>query len=105
MRTLESRNKLGRYPAGVTAGRAKSPILRPDENHCLAKDWSLRAPDGAVYRFRNLSLFVRTHRDLFTPEELVPVSASRPAATFFLGMLRPGRANRRNSWHGWTWAE
>ena len=100
---LDSKSKAGEYPTQVLEARSNSPILQPDEKHCLAKHWILRSPDGKIYRFKNLSHFVRTHKNLFTPEELAPVSPDRPAAVYHLGTLRPERKNRRLSWHKWTW--
>ena len=102
---LDSQAKAGEYPVCVLDARRNSPILQADENHCLAKRWSLRSPEGKIYKFKNLAHFVRTHKNLFRPEELALVSPNRPAAVFYLGMLRPERKNRRLSWHEWTWGE
>lgn len=79
-------------------GARRSPILQPDEHHINAKSWSLRAPDGIVYRFRNLKHFIRQNPGLFGRGE----AAARAFAG--LGNLSPDRKNQRGSWHGWTWA-
>lgn len=102
---LDSQAKAGEYPTQVLEARNNSPILQPNENHCLAKRWILQSPDGKIYKFKNLSHFVRNHKNLFSPDELAPVSPDRPAAVFYLGTLRPERKNRRLSWHNWRWGE
>lgn len=105
MRKLESMAKAGKYPEHLSEARKNSPNLQPNENHCLAKDWSIRSPSGTIFHFRNLPHFIRTHQHLFSQEELKPESRQGlPAAAHALGMLRPDRKNRRLSWHGWTWA-
>ncbi len=94
----------------VKAGLAASPITQRDEKNHGAKNYSLLAPDGTLYRFRNLAHFVREHHHLFAPEDVAP-NPARPTslicrATVGLGQLRPGRKLRRKteSWKGWRWA-
>jgi len=89
----------------MSTGRATSPICQPDEKNASAKKWSVRAPNGEVFQFRNLAHFVRTHRGLFADDELRPLANGTPYAAFGIGLLRPSRARRAESWHGWTWAE
>lgn len=87
-------------------GIAASPLLQPDERHVNARDWSLVAPDGTVYQFRNLRHFIRQRQELFTAEELQLSGRNNPAplASFAFGKLRPGVMNQVESWHGWKWA-
>lgn len=88
-------------------GIAASPLLQPDERHVNAREWALVAPDGTIYRFRNLRHFIREHQDLFTADELRLSGNSRNnfLASFKLGHLRPGAKHPYESWHGWRWAD
>lgn len=99
---------VGITPAMIE-GRDKSPITQPDELNHGARSYALVAPDGTVYRGRNLAHFVREHRELFDPADVRP-REDRPTslicrATIGLGQLRPGRKMERQpaSWKGWTW--
>lgn len=78
------------------------PEMQPDERCLNAKDWSLCAPDGTRYTFRNLAHWVRTHTELFTPEDLEPCGKTLKAI-HCLGQLRPGRKYVTESWHGWKY--
>src|SRR5205085_1131502 len=79
-----------------------SPLTRTGSlEHRRAKDWSLRDPEGTVWNVRNLSEFVRSHPDLFLPEDVRPVGIACRAIVG-LGQLRPGRRikNPPGSWKG-----
>ena len=88
----------------MRAGVKKSPILQPDEKHINARDYALRAPDGAVYQGRNLSLFVREHANFFEDFDMRPMSDTTYAASM-LSTLRPTRKRPHREWKGWTWAD
>jgi hypothetical protein len=83
---------------------AESALAGPYESNVCAKDWSLLAPDGTSHRFRNLSLWLRQHADLFDPDDLVCM-LGRPIcrAQSSLGKLRLDRKNPKPSWKGWAW--
>lgn len=90
-------------------GLATSPITQPNEANCHAKRWSICDPSGEVHEFSNLAHFVRTHPDLFDPDDLVN-RTGRPTsyicrATVGLGQLRPEKKMKVNQWKGWTWHE
>lgn len=92
-------------PDAIARGHKTSPVCQPDEKNCRAKDWTVRAPNGIFYRFRNLSLFVRQHRELFSEEELKSNPPHRTLAESGLSSISPDRTLRRKSWHGWTWSD
>lgn len=89
------------------AAKAASPKSGPFETNISAKDWHLLAPDGTAYHFRNLTLWLSRHPDLFDPDDLVEVRRGTRArlcrAQSALGKLRPERTERRGSWKGWEW--
>ena len=47
------------------AAYATSHICQPDGNHFNAREWTLQAPDGQKYTFRNLKNFIRENAELF----------------------------------------
>ena len=100
MRRIGSGNNL----TEMRTGRDNSPVCQTDERHFAAKNWKLRGPDGNVYEFRNLAHFVRTHRELFSPEHLKK-SGGKIYAIHLLGCLRPERKKMIHSWCGWSWVE
>jgi hypothetical protein len=86
--------------------RSVHPNTGPYETNCHARYWSIKSPEGVVYKFNNLQYFVRSNRCLFIPDD---------AATGYLGKrydtragcqlsrLRPNNAHSINSWKGWSW--
>jgi len=54
----------------ATAAAKESPKAGKAESNVHAKEWVLIAPDGMVYRIRNLYHFVRTHQHLFAPDDV-----------------------------------
>jgi hypothetical protein len=83
----------------------RSPVCRPDERNQHAADWSLCDPWGNVHNFRNLAHFVREHRDLFLPDDLVIRYRSNSRALAGLRLLRPEcKPKPRTRWKDWTWA-
>jgi len=86
--------------------RRDLPSHAKGEDNLASKEWRLQAPDGTVYTFKNLAHFIRTHEALFTARELEHFSGRPdPIAYQMLSALRPGRARRAESWHGWTWVD
>lgn len=109
---LRSRIAVKRVPE--TIGRADvqktragaykaSSLCKPGATNSKALWWSLRAPDGTLYHFRNLAAFLRRKRRLFTPETLVIGTGGVSLAYNGLRRLRPDVQGQKNSWHGWTW--
>ena len=84
--------------------KKNSPLLQPDERHINARYYALRAPDGTVYRGRNINHFVREHSWFFDPDDLCERYKRTTRAALGLSALRPTRKNQLPSWKGWTWA-
>lgn len=88
-------------------GHKKNPKTNSSPLNCLAKEWSLLSPDGIIYKFKNLSYFVKTHKDLF-PQHLLRERRSAPFVAKRLSELAPWRRSKRKRpthVYGWTWAE
>lgn len=69
------------------------------------KDYSLISPDLEHYEGENLMHFVRTHKDLFNPEDVKePLSRSRAYAGL-RQMVRPSPNFTARSWKGWVKAD
>jgi hypothetical protein len=89
----------------------KNPKLRATVEHIAAKEWSLKAPSGVVYRFRNLKQFLRGNAELFDVEDViwkeVPGRPSQAWCRAFHGLsrLRPSCVKLLPDWKGWTWSE
>lgn len=89
----------------VAAAKA-SPLAGKAESNIHAKEWVLIAPDGRVYRIRNLHHFVRTHQHLFAPDDVEwkRQGGKRGSggeycnATSGLQGVKGGKAK---SWRGW----
>ncbi len=84
-------------------GLATSPICQPDDRHHNARSWSLRAPDGKIYKFNNLNYFVKKHHELFSDDELKPLANNISKAVVCLRRLRPSLRHPSKHWHGWEW--
>ena len=55
----------------ATEAARKSPLAGKCESNIHAKEWVLIAPDGQVYRVRNLYNFVRENTHLFAPVDTI----------------------------------
>ena len=78
--------------------------LAKGENMECALFWSLISPEGVVYKFRNLSSFIRNNKNLFTSDQLLPVnSLGRTRIEAAIAMLSPRRKNCVERCHGWRW--
>jgi hypothetical protein len=81
-----------------------SPIAGPFETHFAAREWSLIGPDGTVYRFKNLSLFIREHLELFDPVDTDVRGRGCCNVNVYLGKLRPrSDVPYWQEWRGWRW--
>ena len=102
---LKRRSRLS-SPRDVNRLRAvqSSPTTGPFETHFSAKDWSLKAPDGSIHKFRNLSLFIRNNLKLFAPQDTLVRGKGNTNANVYLGRLRP-RSDQPHwsEWNGWRW--
>ena len=89
-------------------GHRTNPRTASTPENYRAREWSFSAPDGTVYRFKNLNLFIREHRELFPPE-LLTERRETPAVASRLSALAPWRREKMKkksiSWRGWRWAE
>lgn len=76
-----------------------SPPLRPP------REYSLRSPEGEIFKTNNLQRFVFNNPNLFTPQSLeIGKGEKRPKAVGGLLRLTPWRKARpQQSWLGWTW--
>lgn len=108
-------NKQAHYPnlfrphlqALGTAGAKKSQKSGKFETNCHAKKWKLTAPDGKIYHITNLYHFVRTHTELFNPQDIVwkRTNGKRGTggeycnATAGLLNITSGKAK---TWKGWS---
>jgi len=72
-------------------------------NHS-AKFFELRAPDMKIYSFKNMALFVRTHKELFNDDELKVMGKECYAIIALRGLFALNKNGERKCefWHGWT---
>lgn len=85
----------------MAKARRTSPILQPDEHHINAKSWVIRAPDGQVYRCRNLKHWLRNHSDMLDGT----VSQAWDGITKIKYSMQGKRKNPSRTWKGWTLQE
>ncbi len=104
-RTPEERAKINEAlhsPKAAANRRAAQHAL--GENYPTALVWNLRAPDGRTFSFRNLAGFIRTHRELFTEEQLLPVNKwGRTRIESAISALSPRRKRVVEHCCGWSW--
>ena len=87
----------------MVVNRLKHPLCGPFETNVQAKDWWILSPHGHPYQVHNLCHFVRTHKQLFSPKDIVGCDKHNCLASNQLARLRPNRASSIRSWKGWTW--
>ena len=82
-----------------------NPIRGKFETNMHAKAWSLSDPNGNVYRFRNLSHFIRNHKSLFADYQTIELRRNGETKAWnCLARLAPWRKNRGFCvMGGWTW--
>lgn len=84
-------------------GRSKWPRAK----HRPLVAYSLRAPDGQIFRGMGILDFVTTHADLFDPADLKPYRAGGRKtcrASAYLANVNNRASNRFPAWNGWTLA-
>lgn len=95
----------------MTGREQTAPLTAKGPGHVTAVDYRLRDPDGSFYEGRNISDFVRTHPDLFDPNDVdwYQTNPEKPIhttcrATKGLHNLYGVSKYVRHSWKGWTTA-
>jgi hypothetical protein len=83
-------------------GKIMGGQLAAGEDHLFAEQYALCAPDGEIYRGRNIIEFVRTNAYLFDPADL-EWKRGHCRASKGLSRLRPTLAAPKPSWKGWIW--
>jgi hypothetical protein len=74
------------------------------EAHKSALVWQVISPSGIIYRFKNLSLFVRANRSIFSEDDLAMVGNSRyTKIEIAIRKLSPRMKNPREVSRGWRW--
>ena len=108
LKELLSRKALAQDLSKMREGLRTNKRTGSTPENVHAKNWSFRAPDGTVYRFKNLNLFVRNHKELF-PSELLEERNHTPRVAALLARLSPWRQEKARkelkSWRGWTWED
>jgi len=81
-----------------------SPLCQPLETNACATVIHVRSPRGEIYRARNAQHFVRTHPELFDPEDAKETGSTRTSrAARGLRNLNPANKSSIPGWKGWTW--
>lgn len=118
MRRQQSERMRGRvWDKAVVESRARpmrgrpqtAPATMAGPSNAHSIEGAVRDPAGRMWRFRNLSYFVRTHPHLFEPADMIerPLSVKRPdnktcnAIKRLLALFGRGRVVPC-SWKGWT---
>lgn len=84
-----------------TKAAQKSPIAGSFATNQNAKHWVLKSPEGNLYEFDNLTLFVRTHPEFF-PNPYSARSALAASGACLAGKPYPSRKGRQFSqYKGW----
>lgn len=88
--------------------KRRDVVLSKGQNHECALCWSLKSPDGQIFQFKNLRMFVQTHRHLFTEDQLKlqrtrNTGRQKERIIGQLAKLSPRSAHNYNNVHGWTW--
>ncbi len=72
----------------------------PGPDHYSAKHFRLRGPRGEEYAIKNLSDFVRTHPQLFSPDDVIGHISKQRARKGLARLFE--NAQPLGSWKGWT---
>jgi hypothetical protein len=104
-RAPERRERLRKFMTGrvLETEKTRSGSAR----HCKALHFAVKSPAGVTYRVDNLCEFVRSHRELFLPEDTVNLLRGRGGysshASRGLAKLQTV-VGTRLTWKGWTLA-
>jgi endogenous inhibitor of DNA gyrase (YacG/DUF329 family) len=111
--------EIRKQAADKMRGRPQTALLTAKgPAHARAIRFQLRSPDGILYRGRNIRDFVRTHEDLFDPQDVIWRAMRYSKPSMVIGVVRDPelhcRASKglgslfgeskyvRFSWKGWT---
>lgn len=75
-------------------GLKKSSNTGRFETNMHAKKWILTAPNGTVYKFKNLSLFIRNNPELFNTD-------GNDESVSKIVKALSGAKSKGQRWHGW----
>lgn len=84
------------------SGRTKSGGRAANENFIGALVGKVRDPSGKVWDVVNVNHFVRTHRELFTEEELTISHGGHCPASVGIGAIARSGKSGRSTWKGWS---
>jgi hypothetical protein len=97
---------LAKDPARVKRGvvtREAMPQCAKGELHSACKVWRVKSPRGVLYEFRNVRVFIDSHRHLFDKDDLSPrYSNGRNRATNGILLCNPNLSHGLAHWKGWT---
>lgn len=86
----------------LARARPTLPAISCGPDNCHGISFSLASPDLTHYEGRNLADFIRTHRFLFRPLDVVAHEPTRTRAYAGLYLVVSGRFW---TWKGWTRAD
>lgn len=81
--------------------RLNHPLLGQYETHINAKTWVIQAPDGNVYRCRNLKLWLREHEEMIDGT----VQQAWDGITKIKYSMQGKRKDKSHQWKGWRLIE
>ena len=81
--------------------RANDPRFQPNEQNISAKDWIVQAPDGTIYKCRNLMNFLREHSDMLDGT----VQQAWDGIAKIKYSMQGKRKNPVHQWKGWRLLE
>lgn len=77
------------------------PLTGRFETHMHAKDWAIQAPDGQIYKCRNLKNWLRGHVDLLDGT----VAQAWDGISKIKYTMQGKRKNKSHQWKGWRLLE
>lgn len=89
------REEIYNTPEKRIEGLKNSPRTGRFETNMHAKRWILTSQNGTVYRFKNLSMFIRNNPELF---DIAGTDGDVSKIVKQLSYIR----NSNRKWHGWT---
>lgn len=107
---MRSRHIVSRKLSGRTRIQ---PSVAKGVEHNRAKHLLVSSPSRRIYAVDNVSHFVRSHPELFNPDDLIQYRSSKSfrckASCGLLSLIQKGfhgnRSNARGVWKGWTLVE
>lgn len=102
-------NEKKRFKAVSDNFRSRDPRGKKGPENQSAYAWKLQSPMGKIYKFRNLSHFVRENGGLFDLDDVAwrqkknSPSHMECRAVWGLSSISPRRKRCRETWKGWRW--